>query len=496
MTALPLSGGRMLGPLELDDDPVSAMEAASKQYVDAGVGSALPAVPPTPIEPGVTTVAGVAVRGAVRTATVVWLASATVNGHGFYEVQLDTSNTFASPDLRSSRTTATLASFGDLPPGNVVYARVRPVGANLAVGGWSVIATATLAKADGSDIQAGSITADHAVFASGAIVDANIANLNGDKIVANSIDVAQLRVLPTNLWPDPYCEVGTPADFYRAGDATFTVYTGDRAHTGTRAFQIQTTQVVANPAILFGRGGGGLAPHQDHLPVGAGDTVSISFWASRGGSAPADGGRHLRPMIQFRDAAGAVVSTVTPAQTETVPFGTTHVRRQLSAVAPTGTAYVLAGVRVHAGENAGVVYYVDSFRLALGVSTLMIEDFAVDVDRLREPSSHTVAVVDGSTSIPAWAGRATFVAQATYMERRSVAFTCGVVLSIGGVSSPTISASAAANGWAAAAVPQQRTITAPGSSVAVTRILLTGGLPETLLSSAAPAAAVASFGRG
>lgn len=152
------------GYVELLEDPVDPYDPATKQYVDQlyegaetpeGYDGGKEIDPDDPDDAP----SNVALVGAARTATVVW-ESMNVGGLGGYDVQVDSTNLFDSEGLREVSVRGTNASFGDLLPGNVYYARVRAIDASGNISQWSDIVTATVLEIGETDVEDGAISGD------------------------------------------------------------------------------------------------------------------------------------------------------------------------------------------------------------------------------------------------------------------------------------------------------------------------------------------------
>lgn len=150
---------------------------------------------------------GLIMGGAIRSITLTWNENTeldVVNGKGSYDVQIDTANTFSTPNLRGKRVGGTVISFSDLPTQvpTAYYGRVRAVDSSGNAGPWSTTATTTTQQAVGTDITPLSI--DTALIANAAITNAKIANLAVDnakisdlsagKITAGTITAAMITL--------------------------------------------------------------------------------------------------------------------------------------------------------------------------------------------------------------------------------------------------------------------------------------------------------------
>ena len=135
-------------------------------------------------------VSGLTVGAGLTTLTAYWDENEDVdvkNGIGFYEIQIDTVNTFDSGNLLTKQAGGTIASFANLVSNTTYYVRVRAVDAAENRGDWSSIISGTPRYVQDSDIQAGSISGDK--------ITAN--TLAGDRVIANSLDANTLKANTT-----------------------------------------------------------------------------------------------------------------------------------------------------------------------------------------------------------------------------------------------------------------------------------------------------------
>lgn len=193
---LPIGGGSLAGPLYLYSDAVEALEPVTLRQLLHG------ADPEDdeelePVKEGVAPTVTLSIRGAIRSAVVVWTALSGVHGNGYYEVEVDTSINFNSSNKQSGRTNGLIMGFDDMSPGAVYYCRLRARNAAGELSGWSSTTNTTLGKAGGVDIEANSILASHGVFGTAAIVDADIADLSAGKITAGTIESQRITLTGT-----------------------------------------------------------------------------------------------------------------------------------------------------------------------------------------------------------------------------------------------------------------------------------------------------------
>ncbi|WMI33677.1 minor tail protein [Streptomyces phage Patelgo] len=133
---------------------------------------------------------GVTVGAGVTTMTVYWnenSESDVKNGVGFYEVQIDTANTFNTGNLITKQVSGTITSFSNLTSNTVYYTRVRAVDASGNAGSYSSIVNGTPRYIANSDIQAGTINGDRITAAT----------LAGDRVIANTLDANTIKANTT-----------------------------------------------------------------------------------------------------------------------------------------------------------------------------------------------------------------------------------------------------------------------------------------------------------
>jgi hypothetical protein len=135
-------------------------------------------------------VSGVTVGAGVTTMTVFWNENTdndVKNGIGFYEVQLDTANTFSTGNLITKRVSGTITSFSNLTSNTAYFTRVRAFDASGNSGSYSSIVSGTPRYIANADIQAGTINGDRITAAT----------INGDRVIANSLDANTIKANTT-----------------------------------------------------------------------------------------------------------------------------------------------------------------------------------------------------------------------------------------------------------------------------------------------------------
>lgn len=158
----------------------------SSAYTNAGTYPITTAVDTTaPAAP-----TGVTVGAGVTTMTVFWNENSendVKNGVGFYEVQIDTVNTFNSGNLITKQVSGTITSFSNLTSNTTYYTRVRAYDASGNAGSYSSIVSGTPRYVANADIQAGTINGDRITAAT----------INGDRVIANSLDANTIKANTT-----------------------------------------------------------------------------------------------------------------------------------------------------------------------------------------------------------------------------------------------------------------------------------------------------------
>jgi Fibronectin type III domain len=167
---------------------VAAVDFAgnSSAYVNAGTYPITTAKDTTaPAAPS-----GVTVGAGVTTMTVLWTDNTendVKGGVGYYEVQLDTVNTFNSGNLLTKQVSGTITSFSNLASNTTYYTRVKAYDASGNASSYSSIVSGTPRYVANSDIQAGTINGDRIIAAT----------INGDRVIANSLDANTIKANTT-----------------------------------------------------------------------------------------------------------------------------------------------------------------------------------------------------------------------------------------------------------------------------------------------------------
>lgn len=114
-------------------------------------------------------------------------------GEGWYDIQLDTSITFLSPNFRFNRESGTITSFTGLEPDTTYYGRVRAIDSSGNTGPFSAVVSGTTGKAGSGDIQAEAIRADH--ISSDSIETRHIKadQIEGRHVKTNTLDAKSIK---------------------------------------------------------------------------------------------------------------------------------------------------------------------------------------------------------------------------------------------------------------------------------------------------------------
>lgn len=167
---------------------VAAVDFAgnSSAYVNAGTYPITTAKDTTaPAAP-----TGVVTAPGVTTMTIYWTENSETDvagGVGYYEIQIDTANTFSTGNLLTKQTGGTITSFSNLTSNTTYYTRVRAFDASGNASPYSSIITGVPRYVANADIQAGTINGDRITAAT----------INGDRVIANSLDANTIKANTT-----------------------------------------------------------------------------------------------------------------------------------------------------------------------------------------------------------------------------------------------------------------------------------------------------------
>ena len=187
----------------------------------------------------------------------------------------------------------------------------------------------------------------------------------------------------------------------------------------------------------------------------------------------------MRVRLDFRDEGGSSLATV--SGTSTTPT-TTPARITVEGTAPAGTAYVAFRIQVlNDGNNPTNHHHVDDAYARRKIGTLIIEDQAVDVERLLVPVytevvdagdnnvSITTTIAEKLTTnltIPTWVGSVDITNHCRLQVSDVGNKNFRVRADIGGTSGSDTD-HGVNNNTQTANVAGARTISAPGSTIAV-----------------------------
>lgn len=335
---------------------------------------------------------------------------------------------------------------------------------------------------DGADITAGTISAGAMVantltagtIAAGAIgTDELAANaVTAGKIAADEITVRHLKVGSyDNLIVDPGLESGEAiADSvhsFTENGAEFLV-TALGARSGGYGIRYNPSGATGAGRVLFN---GGVA-QANHVQCAEGDQFYLSGYTKYGAGTTTNS---CTLLMNWYDETDSLLSSSSAGHTPGAAFAL----EELQGTAPAGVAYVIFEFRVNNDGNDRIIV-ADDFYARRMTGTLVIEDQAVDIERMLDPvwafTDHDVSGLATITTtsqddmsvtltVPSWVGELHITE--TYNENIyfTVAQSYRVDLYIGGAAQGSITiaipATTAMNDhWDAS-----REITSPGASV-------------------------------
>jgi len=172
---------------------------------------------------------------------------------------------------------------------------------------------------------------------------------------------------------------------------------------------------------------------------------------------------------------------------------------QISPLAPAGAAYVAFRIEIDDSAGSGDYVAIDDVRANLKVSTLVIEDQAVDIDRLLEPVfvdadwNRTTGQTWTSTSgvketdtitVPSWVGTlAVFASTQAHANTLSTPRELKCWLTIAGVTGDVVQEDGGPVVYCNVQNQSAALITSPGSSVVVATYGMSGSTSITSVTS-------------
>ncbi len=363
------------------------------------------------------------------------------------------------------------------------------------------------AGADITDINADNITA-------GTLTAARIAagSLDGDKITAGTLDADRITAgtittdrlvlgSPDNLVTNPGFEaddIGGADDPHAYPDGTAGVWSSATVtpRSGGRAARFDVDSQTGTALI---RVNGAETTIGNHPAAAEGDEWSVSVWARYADTAPS-----VYPHVQIRwhDEDGVFISA-TPATTMT-SISTSYQQYENSGAAPAGTAYGIMRIAIQTGNNADTAFLFDDMYARRKVGTLVIEDQAVDIERMLNPVfaetlrgswSGTITTTlthraAASYTVPSWVGSLSILGVGTVSVTgdSTQTVTCGLYINGGAT---FLAAEDIISGELRTIIRNsESTITSPGATIEVKMQVGTGTGNETNASAVTESIAV------
>lgn len=158
-------------------------------------------------------------------------------GHGLYEIQVDTANTFDTGNLRSNLTSASIVSFSDIFVEATWYARVRAIDTSGNVGAWSTTSSTTAGAVADDMIVASGLDAAHIQFGT----------MSGDRITTNTLDANAIKASTLSA---KYITLGAGGGLKIGNPTTNGVYIDDAGITAYKA-SAQTFKIASDGTATF-----------------------------------------------------------------------------------------------------------------------------------------------------------------------------------------------------------------------------------------------------
>jgi hypothetical protein len=223
------------------------------------------------------------------------------------------------------------------------------------------------------------------------------------------------------------------------------------------------------------------ATRESHPAVAEGDVIYFTAWCR---DASPNGTTNVRLSIFFYDETGSQLSVTSSSSVDVAGYQ----QLEISATAPAGAAYVVCEPQVLATSTAttGAVHFDDCYARRK-VGTLIIEDQAVDIERMLNPvfqggadtgannksiTSTMTDQVTASITLPSWVGEANVFCQArldySNADSNGVGSPFTVRSKIAGVTADTRDGFVSGDDTSSSvSLAQFRNISAPGSSISV-----------------------------
>ncbi len=251
------------------------------------------------------------------------------------------------------------------------------------VSGWRWRGDGSMEAQDG--IFRGTLNADDIVAGILTVVRIAAGSITTDKLIVGSFD---------NLISNPGLETGgfTPHNTVAAGGTWSIVSTDVRSGGSCARYDIiGSTGAPATDLELNGAEGSGI---DDHIAVTEGDQIYAEGYVRPTGSG--SGERDITLLLVWADELGSLISTTT---TTITPANAIYTKITVAGTAPAGvaTVNVMARIVFDSGKTRAF-YHFDDFYCRRMVATLIIEDQAVDIERMLNPV-HADTGESGATNV-------------------------------------------------------------------------------------------------
>ena len=357
-----------------------------------------------------------------------------------------TANHIAANTITAAEVAADTLTASEIAADTITGAEIAAGSIEAADGVFALAAiqTADIADAAITNAKIGTAAVDTAEIADAAITNAKINDLSADKIDAGTLDadrisagsltVTKLALRGENVMPDPSFEMGTVPLNDHDGIATVRVIVsrdeadidGGNVRTGNWSLQTNNLSTLSGTGYigLLGRWGQD-ASFGRGLLVSEDETVYARVYLGKRGTSPAQD--WVKLVWYFYDENGSLISSTGTGYVNppTVSHGdVTWTKLEATGTVPAGAtqAHPLIVINDTYVNGTSVTLRVDDVTVRRQVATLMIEDLAVDIQRMLDPidwtadaatednfgigGSGTADRAQVSLSVPSWAGEA------------------------------------------------------------------------------------------